>query len=213
MSHRRRHPAMMLACLLLPPIIALSACSMKVMKPTSSDTAREREARLIEENRELKDRNAGLQARIDELTADRPAAGVIPEAARPRLVAMAISSSSVVESAPSGADRSTLVLRLAPRDDRGRFMQVVGSLEVRAVSVPETGDPALIASVDFDPLEVREAWRGGILGSGYVFELELDRATDQLPPTIDVVTIFREATSGHAFREEAPVAVAVAPDR
>ena len=125
---------------------------------------------------------------------------------------MAISSSSVVESGPVGDDRSTLVLRLAPRDDRGRFMQVVGSLEVRAVSVPETGDPALIASVDFDPLAVREAWRGGILGSGYVFELELDRATDQLPPTIDVVTIFREATSGRTLREESPVAVEVGSD-
>ncbi len=212
MIHRRRHPEWMIACLALSPILAVSACSMKVMKPTSGDSAREREARLAEENRELKDRNAGLQARIDELTADRPAAGEIPEAARPRLVAMAISPSSVVESGPVGDDRSTLVLRLAPRDDRGRFMQVVGSLEVRAVSVPETGDPALIASVDFDPLAVREAWRGGILGSGYVFELELDRATDQLPPTIDVVTIFREATSGRTLREESPVAVEVGSD-
>ena len=212
MSRRCRPSNRMIAYLALPMILAMSACSMKVMKPTSADTAREREALLTEENRVLKDQNAGLQARIDELSADRPPAEVVLEAARPRLVAMAISSSSVVEPGPSDTGRSTLVLRLAPRDDRGRFVQVVGSLQVRAVSVPSTGDPALVATVDFDPLEVREAWRGGILGSGYVFELELDRATDQLPPTIDVVTIFREAASGRAFREEAPVAVEVVPD-
>ena len=192
---------------MLLSLVLAAGCSMKVMKPTSDDPVRARAAELERSNRVLVEENEGLKARISELTADHPEDVAQAEEARHRLVSLAIASSSVVEPRASESDPGILVLRLDPRDDRGRFMQVVGSLEVRAVSVPAIGDPVLLASTSFDPLEVREAWRGGILGSGYVFEIELDGTPDRLPDTIDVVTIFRDAGSARTLRDESPVVV------
>ena len=187
---------------------SLAGCSMKVMKPTSEDSVRQRVADLQRRNQALENENQGLRARISELTSDLPSERSVAENARPRLAGVSIASTSNVEPGP---DRQTLVLRMSPRDDRGRFIQLVGTLEVRAVSVPAAGPPRLLASKLIDPLSVREGWRGGILGSGYVFDIELEDPGHQLPPTIDVVTIFTDADSGREIRDEAPVAVSVEP--
>ena len=191
-------------------LLLICGCQMKVMQPTSDDQVRERIASLEEHNRSLEETNSGLEARIEELTAEAPPEVRALGAATPRLTSLRIASSSSVEASEEAPDRSTLVLRLAPRDDRGRFLQIVGGLEVRAVSVPDTGSPVLLASRQIDPLDVREGWRGGFMGSGYVFEVPLEVSLAELPPTIDVVTIFTEGGSKRTLRDEAPVQVSEA---
>lgn len=188
-------------------MLLMCGCQMKVMQPTSGDQVRERIASLEKENRSLQETNSGLEARIEELTAEQTPEARALGAAIPRLTSLQIASSSTVEASPDDSSGSTLVLRLAPRDDRGRFLQIVGGLEVRAVSVPQTGGPVLLASRVFGPVEVREAWRGGFMGSGYVFKVPLEASRTQLPPTIDVVTIFTEGGSDRILRDEAPVEV------
>lgn len=188
-------------------MVLTTGCQMKVMQPTSDDQVRERVASLDEENRSLLETNQGLEARIEELTREQAPRTRALGAATPRLTSLRIASSSIVEAPEGASDRSMLVLRLAPRDDRGRFLQIVGGLEVRAVAVPDAGAPVLLASLAFDPLEVREAWRGGVMGSGYVFRLPLDHPASELPDTIDVVTIFSEGGTERVLRDEAPVRV------
>ena len=190
-------------------VLLQASCQMKVMKPTSGDQARERVAALQDRTAKLEDENAGLKARIEELTKAQDPALRTTGAATPRLIDLQISSSSTIDERSSDSGRATLVLRLAPRDDRGRFLQIVGTLEVRVVSVPNQGGPVLLATDLFDPLAVREAWRGGIMGSGYVFEIPLEEAPAGLPSTVDVVTIFTQAGSGRMFRDEAPVKVSM----
>ena len=192
-------------------MVLVTGCQMKVMQPTSDDQVRERIASLEEENRSLLETNRGLEARIEELTAQQTPRIRAVGAATPRLTSLRIASSSIVDASEEPSDGSLLVLRLTPRDDRGRFLQIVGGLEVRAVAVPDAGAPILLVSQAFDPLAVREAWRGGVMGSGYVFRIPLDHPVAELPETIDVVTIFSEGETERVLRDEAPVRVSRGP--
>ena len=192
--------------LLLGVMLVPVGCTMTVLKPTSEDSVRERIAKVEKQNRDLELENEGLKARLAESqkTLSRDEAAL--EAATPQLASIKIGSSSVIETARDG--QRQLVLRLAPTDDRGRFMQVVGSLNVRVVAVPASGDPEPLAVAQFDPLEVREAWRGGVLGTGYVFEIPLTKGQGmELPPTVDVVIHFTDARTGWDLRDEQPVRV------
>ena len=184
-----------------------AGCQMKVMQPTSEDQVRERVASLEEANRKLEDENSGLKARVAELSRDQSPDVQVAGAATPRLADLRIASSSSIDGRGPAANPTRLVLRLAPRDDRGRFLQIVGDLEVRVVAIPDSGAPVQLADVHFDPLAVREGWRGGVMGSGYVFDVPLDGALSGLPPTVDVVTIFTQAGSGRVIRDESPVTV------
>lgn len=181
-------------------------CQVTLLKPTSEDTVRERVAAVEQRNEQLVLENAGLKARLQENEASLTRDEAAIEAAMPRLSALAIASSSVVEEGAGG--RRELTLRLAPADDRGRFMQIVGNLSVRVIAVPDDGPPIPLAVARFDPLEVREAWRGGVFGTGYVFQIPLSGGeAGPLPETVDVVMNFTDATTGIDLRDEQPVRV------
>ena len=104
---------------------------------------------------------------------------------------------------------SQLLLRMSPSDDRGRFLQVVGGLSVTVVGVSVEEEPILLAQQAFTPTEVRDAWRGGIMGSGYVFEVPLTGSLhEELPDTLDVVTLFESGAGDQpGLRDERPVRV------
>ena len=122
---------------------------------------------------------------------------------------MVIEGSSLVEPVVGETGPSELTLRMSPSDDRGRFLQVVGTLSVTVVGVSTGKDPVLLAQDRFTPSEVREAWRGGMMGSSYVFKIPLTGCLhEDLPESLDVVTLFE--TVGHdrgGLRDEHPVKV------
>lgn len=195
--------ATMLFCGIL---LASATCKMQVLKPSSDDTVREREAALKEANRTLELENEGLRSELAALNQDRPPEDVDLDAATPKLAEVKIASSSIIEERPDGSRQ--LVLRLSPSDDRARFVQIVGPLSVRAVAVPEKGNPIPLAAARFDSLEVRAAWRGGFLGHSYVFEVPLASTPgNALPPSVDVVTLFTDLRTGRTLRDEQPVRV------
>ena len=195
----------LLAGVLLAPL----GCKMKVLAPTSEDTVRERVAKLEKANRELELENEGLRSQLAAVNKDRSPEEQEQDAATPELAEVRIASSSIVKEQPDGA--LELVLRVAPSDDRARFLQIVGSLTVRVVAVPNEGEPIPLAAERFDSLQVREAWRGGVLGSSYVFDVPLKSTQGKkLPPAVDVVIVFKDSRSGRTLRDEVPVRVASA---
>ena len=190
-----------LACTLV-----CTACSVRVLAPTSADDVRTREQALQETNRQLEQENDGLQKRLASAEQSLSPTEQANQAATPRLVSMRIDSMSVVREESDG--QAILQLRMAPADDRGRFMQVVGQLDVRAVAVYLEGPPKPLAVLHLDPVAVRDGWRGGLLGSGYLFELPLgDVEIEDLPSSIDVVTRFSDSTGGPSLRDELAVRV------
>ena len=192
--------------LALLALTACSGCSVTVLKPSSEDSVRERVARVEARNADLELENEGLRTQLAEHLQEISPDEAAIQAAMPRLAAMVIASSSIVESPPGGPRE--LILRLAPSDDRGRFLQIVGNLMVRVVAVPADGPPLTLAVAEFGPEQIRDAWRGGMLGSNYVLDIPLDQATHLgLPDTVDVVIRFTDATTGREFRDEQPVRV------
>jgi hypothetical protein len=187
-------------------LLLASGCKVTVLEPTSEDTVRERLVSIEKRNKALELENSGLKTRLAEAEADLGREERILAQATPRLSSIQIASTSLIEKTADGS--LTMTLRLDPSDDRGRFMQVVGTLNVRVVAVPAKGVPVSLAVVRFDPAQVREAWRGGLLGSGYVFEIPLTGwGPETLPETIDVVINFSDAPSGRELRDERPVRV------
>jgi len=189
-------------------------CRVTVLPPSSDDTARDRNAILREENETLKRENEGLKVRVSQAEADLDPGSLEVSQATPRLISMAIEDSSLIEPLDKGTGTSQLVLRMSPSDDRGRFVQVVGALSVTVVGVSLEDDPVLLGQHTFTPGEVRDAWRGGVMGSGYVFRLPLSGALHEaLPDSVDVVTLFEVAgVDRPGLRDERPVRVRRALD-
>ncbi|MEO1534450.1 MAG: hypothetical protein AAFS11_02675 [Planctomycetota bacterium] len=61
---------------------------------------------------------------------------------------------------------------IKPTDGRGRFVQVVGTLELRAVAVG--AEPSVLAEVVLSPTEVRDAFASGLTGAGYRVSTSFD---------------------------------------
>lgn len=127
--------------------------------------------RLRSENADLKTKIEGLERREQEFrrkieaTPGTPAADAV--AATPVLTTFEIASTSHTRPAQEGRTAAAVV-HLACRDGRDRALQVTGSLRV-AVSV----NGALIAERTLSPLELRDAYRGGLGGGGYTVEVPL----------------------------------------
>lgn len=102
-------------------------------------------------------------------------------------VVAAIPNLAVIEidklSGPSASDTTSFPVFVRTLDARRRFIQVVGTLTVRAWAYPSGtfaaagSKPIAVASVDIavpaklTPLELREAYRSGVMGTHYRVEL------------------------------------------
>ncbi len=86
---------------------------------------------------------------------------------------------------------------VTPRDARGRFVQIVGDLIVRADLLPEGTDPARqLGSAVLSAPELREAYRAGITGTHYTIRIPL---TEPIRPGDGAVAIgveFVDALTG-----------------
>ena len=187
----------------------VAGCRVTVLSPSSDDSVRDRNAMLEEENQALTRENEGLKVRISEAESEWDPMAVQLSEATPRLISMTIQDSSLVEPLDGKTGSSQLILRMSPSDDRGRFLQVVGGLSVTVVGVSVQEGPILLAQQVFTPPEVRDAWRGGLMGSGYVFEIPLTGSLhEELPDSLDVVTLFESGSGDQPeLRDERPVRV------
>lgn len=102
--------------------------------------------------------------------------------AMPRVQKLEIDSLSGLRptlSSRPGSAAESVVVYVVPRDGRGRFVQVAGELRVRVRVMRGSGGSgggAEIARVErtLNPLEVRDAYRSGIMGTHYEVEMKFD---------------------------------------
>lgn len=157
-------------------LLALAGCSNATMlKPTDSDALRVQVRDLKVQVEELTQANAQLELQVKAATQSTQAgSGVSAEAAlaTPKLVQIRVGSPSHYEKDAAGG-RCLATLYLEPQDGLGRFLQVVGTLDVSIFELSATGSSRTLGSASFDPVEVRDAWRGGVLGSHYTFEVPI----------------------------------------
>jgi hypothetical protein len=84
-------------------------------------------------------------------------------------------------SGPSPRDARKVIVYVLPRDGRGRFTQVVGTLAVHVLvreDAAADGSAAerKIASLELSPGQLRDAYRSGFTGTNYMIEVDVGDA-------------------------------------
>ncbi len=151
--------------------LVAAGCQPVALMPTTNDGLRREVRDLREEIVALKAQKAQLATLAVET---QGATGRDPEvvAATPALVAVSIEPASHFE---LDERTNTCVARVyvAPSDGVGRFIQLVGSVSLSLFDLSADGSSRTLATARYSPLQVRDAWRGGLMGSHYTFEVPL----------------------------------------
>ncbi len=202
---------------------ALAGCRGTVLKPTPADRLREQVQSLEIEVDRLSMRNRELEAALAAATAETAAGSIDPEAAaaQARLVRIGVGSASGIrlETCETGAATisGTLTVYLEPVDGRGRFLQVNGRASIQASMPVEGGEPITLGARSFSPIEVRDAWRSGFMGTHYTFEIPVEVPAGALASTADpqasVLVVFRDAVGGGEFSRLVTVPIDASSNR
>ena len=162
--------------LLFALTIAAGGCNKAtILMPTEADQLRAMVRDLSLKVDQLNSANAELKQQLEIANKDAQVrTGISPEvaSATPQLVRVRVGSSS--HFARSGeANVCVATIYLEPQDGLGRFLQIVGTLDVSLFELSPTGTSRALGTASFGPLEVRDAWRGGVMGSHYTFEVPM----------------------------------------
>jgi len=188
-------------------MIFMSGCSRAtVLGPSPGDALRA-------ENQQLRDQSERLSLQVKELESklaesrrgsrpDAPTTSSEVEAAMPRIASVQIEGATEVVRSGGAAEEAVLRLWILPRDGRGRFLQIVGRLSVGVASLRADAPPVEVARASFDPVQVRDAWRSGLMGSHYAFEVPLRLPPSSLGGPITVSIRFDDAQTGRVFEDE-----------
>lgn len=172
-------------------------------------------------NDELRRENLDLKQQVETLTRDRDdLRAKLADEAQARLGAL---KPEVLEALPvcagleieklSGlgpAERSAaatgVVVYLRPFDGRDRVVQVVGTVDVEATWLPGGAGkgeaPRTIARARLEPAQLREAYRSGLMGSGYTVELPLEAPIAARAGTLVIRAEFADALTGKVWKAE-----------
>lgn len=102
----------------------------------------------------------------------------------------------------------TLQVVISPKDADGTAVKVPGRATVTAFDILPEGQKVPIGRWDVTAEQLRKAWKGGLLGSGYFLPLQWD-----LPPTssrVRVAVVFT-TTDGRSFESDRDVTVKPLP--
>jgi hypothetical protein len=230
----RRTPARLYAVGMSPPprILLLISLALCLQGCTAKGTYTEAD--------ELREKIIALEKDLSKASAERDEARAkLAEAERVRLAGSADLPADVLAALPRCAgialdgltglsrDAKAVDVYIKPFDGRQRFVQIVGTLTVRADLIPpataENGaqrapgakpgnsppsaPPLSLGTVTLTPTDLREAYRSSPLGTHYTVRVPVSAA---VPPgaTLAVTAEFLDALSGQAHRASsvAPIA-------
>jgi hypothetical protein len=202
-----------LLCLaLLAPAALLPACGLryggssqdKVLANLRGENAtlREQVTNLEREREEWRVKALANAATSGALPAASPATDEAAQlaaqvaAALPAVVALEVDALS----GPAPRDPSKFIVYVQPRDGRGRFTQVVGRLTVRVLAQ----DPVEreLARADLSPIELRDAYRSGFVGTNYTIELPMSAANAQDASSLLIRAELTDLLTGQTHRAE-----------
>jgi hypothetical protein len=170
-------------------LVFLAGCSAKVVSPSPNDALRRDMQAAVDRSQALERENQELQ---NKLASAMAAGSFSPEAiqALPAVTTLSLNPAPVLEQRPDGG---WVVVRVETHDGRGRFTQAVGTMGFRIFSLTApVGTQPLLAESFASPLQVRESYRGGVLGTYYSFEIPLIAgATCQGP--LSVLVVYEDA--------------------
>lgn len=133
-------------------------------------------------------------------------------AALPRVASISIDRlSGLTDSNPDDTRPfDAIEVYLRPLDGRGRFVQIVGTITLRADLVPaDSAAPSAIASITLAPAEVRDAYRSTFLSTHYTLRLPLP-PEQEFPPGAGLAFTaeFLDALTGQVHRDQRMLPIA-----
>ncbi len=172
-------------------------------------------------NDELRRENLDLKQQVETLTRDRDDLRLKMEgeaqarlgalnpdvlAALPVCTGLEVEKLSGLEPADRSAAATGVVVYLRPYDSRDRVVQIVGTLDVEAAWLPGGAGkgeaPRTIARARLSPAQLREAYRSGLMGSGYTVELPLEAPIADRAGTLVIRAEFADALTGQVWKAE-----------
>lgn len=189
-------------------MLGLSGCTVGGSKGVGVENARLR-TELIESQKQIAALTAQreeLATKLSEANGAREAA-FTPEvlAALPRMAGVRIGSLSGLTPSDRATPATRADIYIEPFDGRDRFVQVVGTLSVEAVSLGRAADGKesrrVLASQVLKPAQLRDAYRSGFTGTHYSVELPLSPPLAERTETLLRVR-FADALSGREFTAE-----------
>lgn len=180
-------------------------------------TVAQENERLRRANRELEQQNAKLQTRVyalqndmhnlrDQLARedDGPA---IDGVEQPRLSDLGFSRLSGPVDL-DGNDRHDVVrVYLQTEDQQGRILPVAGRVTLRALRIPEEGEPQVVVERIYEPDELDAAWRHSFAGIHYTLELPLPETLPAGTTELTVHASLLEATTGARHTHQQAITV------
>lgn len=151
-------------------VAGLTSAGCKVGGPGKADPQLAELVALRTKTKALEAENAELRQQVAR-GAESAGRSADEALAEPAAVGIEIDSyTGWIKDAP--ADKPTLRVFLTTRDGRGRTVQLTGTLTVEVRSAEGT----VLASKTLKPIELRDAYRSGLMGPFYVVEIPATRA-------------------------------------
>ena len=191
----------------LAAILFSVGCNPTVFTPNQNDALRRQVRDLEEQVNAAKAKQVELEQQLVQSAKSAEEKSSIDPAilaATPHVASVQIGGSSGFLASKVGVETGGCTARiyLEPSDGLGRFLQIVGSVQISVFDLKAGGKSQTLGTAEFSPSQVRDAWRGGILGSHYTFESPLAGSDWNCQGSVTAKLEFLDGTTGKIFTAE-----------
>ena len=191
----------------LAAILFAVGCNPTVFTPNQNDALRRQVRDLEEQVNAAKAKQVELEQQLVQSAKSAEEKSSIDPAilaATPHVASVQIGGSSGFLASKVGVETGGCTARiyLEPSDGLGRFLQIVGSVQISVFDLKAGGKSQTLGTAEFSPSQVRDAWRGGILGSHYTFEIPLAGSDWNCQGSVTAKLEFLDGTTGKIFTAE-----------
>ncbi len=170
----------------------LSGCSSGKRIAKANDALRLERETLKERVSAVEAENAELKAKVSELNQrqEHPLSEEVLSSL-PRIASIEIDSLSGIWAKYAGHVAHIVIV---PRDGRGRFVQAVGSVEIRVVELgKDNTTPRVLATRTVMPSELRDSFVASLTGLGYSINMDID---EEISSTVVFEVILHDELTG-----------------
>ncbi len=175
-----------------------------------NDRLRTQAMELQQQNRDLTNRTAELEAQILRASDDGGVAQDVRDAT-PHVAAISIDAISHVLDEDGDGRPDTLVVYVTPSDGRGRFVQMVGDLSVHTAMLPTDSDAISIGRIRLGPRELRDAYRSTFLGTHYTITMPISVPDSPHPTGCTVKAEFLDGYDGRRVTDQREIQLVLDP--
>ena len=186
-------------------VLSLGGCFGPRNYLNANDRLRSENLKLKRQVQDLQQKVALEKGQVSALTQRlHPKPAHMPGAVIPQLSKLEIGRFSGVT---TDQGKRELRVYLQTLDQHGRLLPVAGRATVKAVAIPDHGQPEVVAHRTFEPKAFDQAYRSSFMGSHYSLVLPLGKPLPTDVNQLVVKVVFVQAETAVTLRVEKQLAV------